>query len=111
VTSRALVGLVAAALGVLVFAFAAWVAIRPGSDIDRTDLYIYEDYGRSILDGAMPYRDFRMEYPPAAVPMFVLPATRVVAFGSTEGATWGRRTPRQAAITAVSRLSCSCSPR
>jgi Glycosyltransferase family 87 len=34
----------------------------------------YERFGRNILDGMIPYRDFRLEYPPASIPAFVIPA-------------------------------------
>jgi hypothetical protein len=84
--SQALVGLVGLALGVLVVAFA--VAVRPVGSIGGSDVTGYETYASKMLDGAMPYRDFRMEYPPGASLMFVLPATRAVAGGSTEGASW-----------------------
>jgi Glycosyltransferase family 87 len=39
-----------------------------------TDTGLYEQYGDAIADGRMPYRDFQLEYPPAALPVFVLPA-------------------------------------
>ncbi|HEV2713474.1 MAG TPA: glycosyltransferase 87 family protein [Gaiellaceae bacterium] len=39
-----------------------------------TDTPIYERYGEAITAGQVPYRDFPLEYPPAALPVFVLPA-------------------------------------
>src|ERR671936_1233632 len=33
----------------------------------------YQRYGNSIADGKVPYRDFELEYPPGALPMFALP--------------------------------------
>src|SRR5947207_10786789 len=38
------------------------------------DTPVYEKYGDAMADGKVPYRDFRVEYPPAALPAFVLPA-------------------------------------
>lgn len=84
--SRTLVVLVAAELGVLVLAFDG--TTRPVEAVGYSDITLYEGYGSKMLDGAMPYRDFRMEYPPGASVMFVLPATRVLAGGSTERVSW-----------------------
>jgi hypothetical protein len=38
------------------------------------DTPIYERYGEAMADGRVPYRDFPVEYPPAALPAFLLPA-------------------------------------
>jgi Glycosyltransferase family 87 len=34
----------------------------------------YHRYGLAMTHGQVPYRDFRVEYPPAALPVFLLPA-------------------------------------
>ncbi|HEY7003004.1 MAG TPA: glycosyltransferase 87 family protein [Gaiellaceae bacterium] len=38
------------------------------------DTPVYKNYGDAVMDGEVPYRDFGLEYPPAALPVFVLPA-------------------------------------
>ncbi len=38
------------------------------------DTPIYQRYGDAMARGKVPYRDFRLEYPPGALPVFVLPA-------------------------------------
>jgi hypothetical protein len=38
------------------------------------DTPIYERYGEAMTRGEIPYRDFALEYPPAALPVFLLPA-------------------------------------
>ena len=38
------------------------------------DVHLYADFGRKVLDGQAPYHDFFVEYPPGAMPAFLLPA-------------------------------------
>jgi hypothetical protein len=64
------------------------VTMRPAESIAGSDVTVYATYGTKMLDGAVPYRDFAMEYPPGAVVMFVLPTTRVIAGGSTDDLAW-----------------------
>jgi len=37
------------------------------------DTPVYQRYGNAIADGKVPYRDFDLEYPPGALPVFALP--------------------------------------
>ena len=51
---------------------------RTGADHRRThkqvlDTPVYQRYGDAIAHGQVPYRDFALEYPPGALPMFALP--------------------------------------
>jgi hypothetical protein len=39
-----------------------------------SDVNLYRTYGERIVDGRVPYRDFDVEYPPAALVVFALPA-------------------------------------
>src|SRR3954454_8672196 len=65
------VGLVALAVFGL-----AWALLHRGfyTRDQIVDTPVYQRYGDAMLDGQVPYRDFRVEYPPAALPVFVLPA-------------------------------------
>jgi Glycosyltransferase family 87 len=38
------------------------------------DTPVYQGYGEDVVTGEVPYRDFDVEYPPGALPAFVLPA-------------------------------------
>jgi uncharacterized membrane protein len=38
------------------------------------DTPVYREYGEAVLDGEVPYRDFDVEYPPLALPAFIVPA-------------------------------------
>jgi Glycosyltransferase family 87 len=66
---------VAAALAAAVF-LVSWGLLHTGwyDDEEIVDIPVYETYGNAIEDGEVPYRDFEPEYPPGALPAFVLPA-------------------------------------
>jgi Glycosyltransferase family 87 len=65
----------AAALGVALFVV-SWGLLHHGfyARDQIADTPIYERYGEAMTNGEVPYRDFRVEYPPAALPVFLLPA-------------------------------------
>lgn len=67
--------LASAALGVALF-LVSWGLLHEGfyARDQIIDTPIYERYGDAMVDGQMPYRDFPVEYPPAALPVFLLPA-------------------------------------
>jgi uncharacterized membrane protein len=55
----------------------AWGLLHVGffDDDQLIDTPTYERYGNAIVDAReVPYRDFDLEYPPGALPAFVLPA-------------------------------------
>jgi Glycosyltransferase family 87 len=64
-----------AALGVAVF-LVSWALLHEGfyNRDQIVDTPVYERYGEAMADGQVPYRDFGLEYPPAALPVFLLPA-------------------------------------
>jgi len=66
---------VAAVVAALAF-LGSWAALHRGfyDDEEIVDIPVYETYGNAIERGKIPYRDFRLEYPPAALPVFALPA-------------------------------------
>lgn len=79
-SSRTLALLVAAAVTVLGASFAlVWSGARNGSAWD-TD--VYEGYGALMRHGEVPYRDFRVEYPPGALPTFALPSAIATPAGA-----------------------------
>ncbi len=50
------------------------------------DTPVYEQYGSAVDSGHVPYRDFALEYPPGALPVFALPA-----LGGAHGDAFRRR--------------------
>ena len=65
-----------AAAGAAAFFLLSWAVLHTGWYDDReiVDIPVYASYGTTIEDGAVPYRDIRPEYPPGALPAFVVPA-------------------------------------
>ena len=45
------------------------------------DTPVYQRYGNQIAHGKVPYRDFHLEYPPGALPMFALPGLAAPGHG------------------------------
>ena len=63
----------AAALAAAVFLLGCIVPLG-GLAYARMDTSLFAEFGEHVLDGDIPYRDFALEYPPGALPAFVVPA-------------------------------------
>jgi hypothetical protein len=63
----------AISLFVLAGAWAATLWLTPFSDERVNDLFVYRLFAESFLDGAPPYSDAFLEYPPLAAPVIALP--------------------------------------
>lgn len=65
--------LAAVALGLFA---ASWGVLHTGfyTRSRVIDTPVYQRYGDAIARGQVPYRDFGLEYPPGALPVFVVPA-------------------------------------
>jgi Glycosyltransferase family 87 len=74
---------VAVLAAVAVFLF-GWLLLHEGALVDEeiVDTPVYEKYGDWMAEGRVPYRDFRPEYPPLALPVFVVPSLVVGADAS-----------------------------
>src|SRR5436190_1354269 len=78
----------AAAIGLAIFV-GAWIGLHVGF-YDRSqiiDTPFYQNYGDAIANGEVPYRDFGLEYPPGALPVFVLPSLLRSPDGDLDGYT------------------------
>jgi hypothetical protein len=66
---------VAAALALAVFV-GSWAALHRGfyRHSQIVDTPVYQNYGDAIANGKVPYRDFGLEYPPGALPVFAIPS-------------------------------------
>jgi hypothetical protein len=71
-TRRDLALLASAALALLVAGAAfTW---SQAHDASAWDVPLYQSFGDRMAAGAVPYRDFRVEYPPGSLPAFLLPS-------------------------------------
>ena len=71
-TGRDLALLTVAAVALLVVTSAfTW---SRADDASSWDMPLYQSFGDRMADGDLPYRDFRVEYPPGALPAFLLPS-------------------------------------
>ena len=62
------------------------------------DTPVYERYGDAVMQGKVPYRDFRPEYPPLSLPVFILPS---LVAGRQHKAEYTRWFDREMAVCAV----------
>lgn len=55
---------------------ASWATLHlpPFDRYQIIDTPVYQEYGEAMAAGEVPYRDFELEYPPGALPVFWLPA-------------------------------------
>jgi Glycosyltransferase family 87 len=66
----------------------SWALLHHGfyARNEIVDTPVYERYGEAMTQGQVPYRDFAVEYPPAALPVFLVPA-----IGDGDSDTYRRR--------------------
>ena len=73
---------VAAFAAVAVFV-GTWTLLHVGFYTHKqiVDTPVYQRYGNQIAHGKVPYRDFALEYPPGALPVFALPGLAAPGHG------------------------------
>jgi hypothetical protein len=66
---------IAAAFAAIALFVVTWTLLHVGfyKHKQLIDTPVYQRYGNAIADGKVPYRDFDLEYPPGALPVFALP--------------------------------------
>jgi hypothetical protein len=66
---------IAAAFAAIALFVGSWTLLHVGfyKHKQLIDTPVYQRYGNAIADGKVPYRDFEVEYPPGALPVFALP--------------------------------------
>jgi hypothetical protein len=66
---------VAAAFAAIALFVVSWTLLHVGfyKNKQLIDTPVYQRYGNAIAEGKIPYRDFKLEYPPGALPVFALP--------------------------------------
>jgi len=66
---------IAAAFAAIALLIGSWTLLHVGfyKHKQLIDTPVYQRYGNAIADGKVPYRDFEVEYPPGALPVFALP--------------------------------------
>ena len=62
----------AVGLGLLTLSWGA-LHLPPFDRYQIIDTPVYQEYGEAMAAGQVPYRDFELEYPPGALPVFWLP--------------------------------------
>jgi uncharacterized membrane protein len=93
---------VVAAAGVCLFLASWWMLHHGFYTRDQiVDLPVYEKYGESMTQGDVPYRDFTVEYPPAALPVFLVPA-----LGDGDSDTFRRRFEGLMAAFGAAAVAC-----
>jgi hypothetical protein len=65
----------AAAFAAIALFVVSWTLLHFGfyNNKQILDTPVYQHYGNAIAHGRVPYRDFDLEYPPGALPVFALP--------------------------------------